>query len=465
MSNKIIIAQDLLIKRGERVLQKPISFTWKQGQQWCVTGPTGSGKTTLLQIISGLTYVSEGFISYPFLEGLKESADRQVFLSDIVAFVPQEINVPSHYIEDLYYQRRFQAAEMDSIPSTYSILLNVAQGKVELVYEASKLMGLSDLLDQPFVQLSNGQTRRLMIAVALVKQPKLLILDNPYTGLDQEARLKLNAQLKILIRHGIHIFMAVHLHELPIIDFVTNTLELDEVMEIKSDRVMPGEYARELLRNKGEVVKFNGVQVRYGEKVVLDIPHWVVNYSDRWVIQGKNGSGKSILLSLIMADHPQAYANEIYMFGNKRGVGESIWEVKKRIGYFSPELLRFFSKNMKVAMVIASGQSDFVGKVSKYTAEQKSQVESIAYWLGIDSLLSLRMGDLSLGQQKMVLIARAMMKKPEMLILDEPLQGMDVDWREHFKSKIDEFAKNRTVLYVTHDIEEIPDGEWQVLNL
>lgn len=465
MAKDIAIVENLIIKKGGEVIQPPFSFTWKQGQHWCVTGSTGSGKTSLLKILSGLSFPMEGKLSYPFLEEFKKQSKKQIFISDMIAYVSQEVKIPSHYIEDLYYQRRFQATEQDEIPNTFEILLKVAQNDMQEAEDAAHLLGLENLLTQPFVQLSNGQTRRLMIAIALIKKPKLLILDNPYTGLDQDARLELNQQLKSLISHGIHIFMAAHEHELLTLDFITNTLRLKDYFLPTSSSSIPARFLEHQISPSSEVIKMKNLKIQYDRKVVLNIPEWIVSEGEKWVIQGKNGSGKSTLLSVIMADHPQAYSNEIYLFGNPRGSGESIWEVKRKMGFFSPELLRFFSKREKIAQVIASGWSDYVGKVSVLSKEREQQVEEIATWLGIQSLLNLKFGDLSLGQQKMILIARAMFRNPSLLILDEPLQGMDVQWRDHFREKIQEFALNRTVLYVTHDEEEIPPGDWKYLNL
>lgn len=468
MSEPIAIIQNLIIKKGVRDLQLPVSFIWEKGRQWCVTGPTGSGKTTFLKILSGISFTTGAKIEFPVLEKMKQTSGKQLFISDMIAFVPQEIKISAgFYIEDLYYQRRFQAAEQDDIPSTKEVLLRAANEDEARVEEVAKLMALTSLMEQPFVQLSNGQTRRLMIAIALVKQPRILILDNPYTGLDQETRVALNEQIRVLIENGIHIFMAAHEHELPLIDFVTDILRLQPVMQLQRlNKPLPVIYQTQVNPSDTKaVIRMENIEVKYGEKVVLKIHYWEVNKSERWIIQGKNGSGKSTLLSVIMADHPQAYANEIYLFGKKRGTGESIWEIKKRIGFFSPELLRYFEQRLTGEEVIGSGDNDYIGQVSAMTRSRRLQVAELAEWLEISSLLNISMSDLSLGQQKMILIARAMFRNPEVLILDEPLQGMDTEWREHFKQKIDEFAQNRTVLYVTHDSEEIPGGEWQILSL
>ncbi len=463
MSTGIAVFENIILKKGNTVLQPPLSLTWKKGQQWCVTGPTGSGKTLFLRIIAGLSFAPGSKISYQILEEFRKK--EKFMISDYIGFVPQKVKIPAGYIQDLYYQRRYQSAEQDDIPTSYEVLLKNSINNKSLIDEVSKLMNLNKLMSQPFVQLSNGQTRRLMIALALLKNPKILILDNPYTGLDHEARESLNRHIKTLIGHGVHIFMAAHEHELNGTGFVTNILKLKPVLEISNNLSFPSFYISMPETATIPVVQMENIRIVYGENTVLNIPHWEVKPYDRWVIQGKNGSGKSILLSLITADHPQAYSNKLFLFGKRRGTGESIWDIKKRIGYFSPELLRYFPKYPPAKSVIASGWSDFAGQIPALTNEKKALVNSLSEWLGISSLLNIRFGNLSLGQQKMILIARAMVRNPEVLILDEPLQGMDAQWRNHFKSKIDEFTRYRTALYVTHDEEEIPGGEWQKLKL
>jgi molybdate transport system ATP-binding protein len=121
--------------------------------------------------------------------------------------------------------------------------------------------------------------------------------------------------------------------------------------------------------------------------------------------------------------------------------------------------------NLTAEDIISSGWNEIIGQVSKPSNEKVKLLKELVDWLGISEIIPFKLGELSLGQQKMILIARAMIKNPELLILDEPLQGMDIEWREHFKQKIDLFSQNRTVLYVTHDQEEIPSGHWNILQL
>lgn len=458
--------ENLILKKDGKRLQNPISFEWEQGESWCVTGPSGSGKSTLLKILSGQAFALQAKNEFPMIEQLRFEDESSRMITDYIGYVPQEMKISAGFIQDLYYQRRYQSAEQDEIPTTREVLLRYAPQNYSAVDEVAALMNLTKLLDQPFVQLSNGQSRRLMIGIALIKNPKILMLDNPYTGLDAAARISLNTHLKNLIRQGIHLFMAAHEHELAELDFITHVLRLEPVFRPESRTDLAESYRKVPgVVQDATVIEAENIKVNYGARKILDIPSWSVKALDRWIIQGDNGSGKSTLLALITADHPQAYSNNIFLFGKKRGSGESIWEIKKRIGYFSSELLRYFSKLPVAEEVIASGWNDITGQIKKLTIQQRENVKALADWLGIAPLLPMPIGKLSLGQQKMVLIARAMIRNPEILILDEPLQGMDAEWREHFKKKIDEFSKNRTILYVTHDEAEIPDGVWKRLNL
>jgi molybdate transport system ATP-binding protein len=194
------------LKRGGHILAENIFLHWQEGQHWCITGPTGSGKTTLLKTVTGQIQQAQAVISFPALKQLCEHTHPKRYISDLIAFVPQEVSIPTIYIEDLYYQRRFQSAEQADIPLVKDILLQQAAKQSDLVAKATALMQLDELLEQPFVQLSNGQTRRLMIALALVKQPKILVLDNPYAGLDMRSkrRAQQDAHRTFKNRHSPH---------------------------------------------------------------------------------------------------------------------------------------------------------------------------------------------------------------------------------------------------------------------
>jgi molybdate transport system ATP-binding protein len=199
--------------------------------------------------------------------------------------------------------------------------------------------------------------------------------------------------------------------------------------------------------------------VRYGDTTILDGINWEVKKGEKWNVSGPNGAGKSTILSLITADNPQAYANEIWLFDKRRGSGESIWDIKKKIGFVSPELHQYFDFSASSFEVIASGLFDTIGLFRGLTVEQE---ESVLLWmplLGLSELRTKRLSQLSTGQQRMVLLARALIKNPPVLILDEPCQGLDDEQAGYFKNLIDRLcgAFNTTLIYVSHYRQELPD--------
>jgi molybdate transport system ATP-binding protein len=198
--------------------------------------------------------------------------------------------------------------------------------------------------------------------------------------------------------------------------------------------------------------------VRYGSTTILRNLNWVVNEGESWALLGPNGSGKSTLLSLIIGDHPQVYMNQVEVFGRPRGTGESIWELKRDIGWVSPELHLHFDEAATCFEVAVSGFYETIGLFEAPTARQRAAAR---HWLArFDLLHAARtpLYALSTGMQRMVLLARALVKKPRLLILDEPCQGLDSAHRELFVGTIDHLlrAGSVTCIYVTHREDEIP---------
>jgi molybdate transport system ATP-binding protein len=198
------------------------------------------------------------------------------------------------------------------------------------------------------------------------------------------------------------------------------------------------------------------VTIRYGDKTILDHINWEVKKGERWSVSGPNGAGKSTLLSLITADNPQAYANELYLFDQRRGSGESIWDIKRRIGFVSPELHVYFDRGTSCFDVIASGLFDTIGLFRQLSSSQQEQVQAWIQLLQLQSLQRKPLFQLSLGQQRMVLLARALVKNPPLLILDEPCQGLDSAQINYFKQLINRLcAIGATLVYVSHNVNDI----------
>jgi molybdate transport system ATP-binding protein len=210
--------------------------------------------------------------------------------------------------------------------------------------------------------------------------------------------------------------------------------------------------------NTHEVVKMNNVKIQYGDRVILKDLNWTVYNGQKWALSGQNGAGKSTLLSLVCADNPQSYACDITLFDRKRGSGESIWDIKKHIGYVSPEMHRAYNRDMPAIRIVASGLKDSVGLYVKPSAGDYDICRMWMRFFGIEDLAERTFLKLSSGEQRMVLLARAFVKDPELLILDEPLHGLDSQRGEMVKEIIDAFCqrKNKTLIMVTHYKENLP---------
>ena len=205
-------------------------------------------------------------------------------------------------------------------------------------------------------------------------------------------------------------------------------------------------------------VHMENIEVKYGKQIILQHIDWEVKKGEKWALLGKNGSGKSTLLSLICGDNPQAYANRLILFGRRRGTGESIWDIKKRIGYLSPDMHTFYLQDVPCEDVVASGFFDSVGLYRKCNEEQKAKARAWLEIFGIAHLSYRSFVKISYGEQRLVLLGRAFVKDPELLILDEPLHGLDVGKKHLVREVIEKFCarKDKTMIYVTHYPHEIP---------
>ena len=242
--------------------------------------------------------------------------------------------------------------------------------------------------------------------------------------------------------------------------------EYKEKQSLHAVRALDGEKRQRLLAlprrtddiDAERIVELRQVSIRYGERTILNTLDWTVLNGERWALSGENGAGKSTLLSLVCADNPQSYACDITLFDRRRGTGESIWEIKKHIGYVSPEMHRAYLKNLPAIDIVASGLHDSVGLYRRTHPEQLAVCE---WWMDMFGIAHLRDRDfltLSSGEQRLCLLARAFVKDPQLLILDEPLHGLDARNGQLVKEIIDTFCRRpgKTLIMVSHYEEELP---------
>ncbi len=310
--------------------------------------------------------------------------------------------------------------------------------------------GISALLDRRFKYLSTGETRKTLLCQALMTDPQLLILDEPFDGLDVNSRQQLAALLADLHSAGITLVLVLNrFDEIPeFVQFagVLADCTLSETGEKSSllqqalvaqlahsenwtaslSRSRMSHRARHALADSAPRIVLNDGVVSYNDRPVINHLSWTVNPGEHWQIVGPNGAGKSTLLSLVTGDHPQGYSNDLTLFGRRRGSGETIWDIKKHIGYVSSSLHLDYRVSTNVRNVILSGYFDSIGIYQAVSDKQHKLVQQWLDILGIDKRTAdAPFHSLSWGQQRLALIVRALVKHPTLLILDEPLQGLD----------------------------------------
>jgi len=494
MFNMLFSINNATVRFLTNTLFNNLTFKINKGEHWALIGESGSGKSALLQTIAGRFNVTGGTINYYFqddVSGIQVAENGQNLHSKLISLVE-----PRHHFRnlsnttDFYYQQRYNSSDSEDALIVDDYLLSVKSiprpGTRWTLNKILTLLNLHALRDKQLIKLSNGETKRLMLAAALLKNPILLLLDNPLTGLDVKTRQEFNGIIEQISASGISIIIATSVHEIPeaithvavlkngeIIHESTQEAFNPELFASNASDIIDNQELTTLLNiNKNQVVfnqivSMDKVHIKYGDKVILDDVNWQIKTGDRWALLGPNGAGKSTLLSLINGDNPQAYANNIILFDKKRGTGESIWDIKKKIGFVSPELHQYFPTDNSCLQVIESGYYDTLGL---FRPSSKERADIALRWmkaLEIDRYARTLLKNIPASAQRLCLLARALIKNPALLIFDEPCQGMDDHQQLHFKNLVDTICSlsNVTLIYVTHYQHEIPNSVDKVLRL
>lgn len=457
--------RDLNVHLGGRLILDDISFAVSSGQCLVVMGGTGSGKTTLLKAIAGLIH-HKGTISW----GNNPSGRPRIAL---INRQHQFTNLSN--ISSFYYQQRFNSFDAEDASTVEAELLQF--GNAKEVRSNLEELGIAHCAASPMIQLSNGEHKRFQLAKALLQQAEVILLDNPYTGLDVSARKMLSALLDLLASKGLLIILVSGHHEIP--SSTSSVLQLENgKLQHRFSREQYDVYSRtrktsesvfdpELLKTIPEAypystfnyaIRMKNVSISYGDKQVLKNINWEVKNGECWNLAGHNGSGKSTLLSLINGDNPQAFANEIYLFDKRKGTGESIWDIKRKIGYISPELHHYFDAASNVFDTVASGLYDTIGLFRQLPPAHRDITDKWLEFFNIRHLSARLFHTLSDGEQRLVLLARALVKNPPVLLLDEPCQGLDDHATARFIAMIDGICRQlkKTMVFVSHYSADLP---------
>ncbi|TWR31655.1 ATP-binding cassette domain-containing protein [Mucilaginibacter pallidiroseus] len=492
-TSSVLNISNATVKSGQQILLNDVNFTINKGQHWAITGKSGSGKSVLLQVTAGNLALSAGNISYGFMQqitSMPNVTDIPLTHHQFVALVG-----PKHHFKNLsntanlYYQQRYNSSDSEDALTVTDYLSAVTINHHSTPYwtidKTIAALNLTELRDKQIIKLSNGETKRLMIAAALIKNPLLLLLDNPLTGLDVQMRERFNQLFKEIAQSGVSLVMVTSAGEIP--EVITNVAILDtgsikdsisrqdfvkiqrdeDLYNLTNTNLVANLMSNHIVAPYHDVVRMENVVIKYGAKTVLDNVNWHIGPGERWALLGPNGAGKSTLLSLINGDNPQAYANNIVLFDRKRGSGESIWDIKSKIGFVSPELYQYFPADTSCLQVIESGFYDTLGL---FRPSSKPKADLALMWmqaLEIDKYARVLLKNIPASAQRLCLLARALIKNPALLIFDEPCQGLDDHQQQNFKNIVDAICSisDVTLIYVTHYQHEIPTSVTQTLRL
>lgn len=488
----LLILDNVKVNIAGNIILNGLNMTIRPGEHWAVIGKSGSGKTTLLKTLAGQHVVSGGTITSPqAMEIYKEQTEtvKQNYWHHFAAWVDSKPQFRTgDGVTQIYYQQRFNAGDAAAVLNAGDYLLQIKSAyetSEEKYTQIVKMLSFTPQLEKSLIQLSSGETRRLMIAAALLKRPNLLLMDMPTTGLDTEGKAVFENLLSELSAAGCTVIMTTLANNIPKAINTVAVLKDGKIekqysrSEYNAEDAMPDDHFKmdtvqlnhlfppNTIHPFATLIKLKNVTIKYGESIIIDNLNWEVFPGEKWAVVGPNGAGKSTLLSLINADHPQAYANEIYLFDRKRGTGESIWDIKKNTGFVSAELFQYFPTEQNCLQIIESGFYDTMGLFRQSHPEKEKRCAEWMQLFEIGNYSRKLFNQLPTGAQRLVLLIRAMIKNPALLILDEPAQGLNDYQQQHFKSIIYHICKNEgmSMLYVTHQYQELPTCVENVLVL
>ncbi len=436
-------------------------FTVHRGEAWGILGDTASGMEVLIRLLDGeLSLVRSGVCQLPPRLGLASFARQQRFFE-----------------EEL---RRDDTDFLDRPdPGTPArAFLHNAEMHSELI----RLFNLEQVLDRGYRSLSSGESRKIGILRELTKGVRLLALEHPFDGLDQTSCRELDAQLALLHAQGLTLlFLCSDAVDLPrccthlalmregSLSLCGPAADIRPLLQAAAAGTQPLFQARvEDMRansaagdttteaDSGPLVLLQGGFARYGEVEVFTGLDLCIRPGEHTLITGPNGCGKSTLVQLITGDHPLCYSNDLRLFGRRRGSGESIWEVKRHMGIVSNDMHRNHRVGGTALAIVLSGLFDSIGLYTRPTATERRLGLRWLSWLGLEEKASRPFNRLSYGTQRLLLLGRALIKQPRLLLLDEPTQGLDSANRKALLDFLERAAAERlcTIVYISHRQDE-----------
>lgn len=430
----------------------------QSGEAWCILGGNASGKGLLASVLTGELKPESGEI---------DELPRPV---SWVSFEQQH----AFYEEELRNDDTDFIDRLDTGSTGLQVLLRSGCSR-SVAIELANRLGVGYILDRGYRLLSSGEARKLLLLKEIAAGPEMLILDEPYEGLDPESTKQVNALAASLVQEGHLILLLVNrLHDVP--DWTTHLgilqkgeliasgkrtkiaskPELRQLFEFNESNVPELPPPLEKEPSFDPILELRDGKVQYGDTLQFSELNWTLRPGEHTLITGPNGAGKSTLLQLVSGDHPQCYCNDLKILGFQRGTGESIWDIKRHIGLVSASLHRDYRAPGNAVTTVVSGFFDSIGLYKRPTAQQLKLASGWLRIMGLDQQANTSFRQLSWGQQRLVLIARGLIKQPPLMILDEPTQGLDDLNRHLVLAFIQRLAalKRTTLLFVSHRQDE-----------
>ncbi|MDF7825910.1 ATP-binding cassette domain-containing protein [Pontiellaceae bacterium B12227] len=424
------------------MIQQINQFLQEEQQSCAVLGTNGSGKSRLAEELFQTSEVPSALVS----------------LEQQIAVIEEErLNDDSDFLD-----------HVDPGRSVLEFITEAGEVSDELQarFEQFRMGGI---LERGLKFLSTGEFRKAQICRALAEKPARLILDEPFDGLDAGSQEELKYFLNDLAADGVQLVLLLNridevvdaaaqiflIDEFGLVDAVSKGDELERffrMVELPADLPEPPEREALQLDAATPLIDFKQVGVAYGDKQIFQGLDWCVEQGEHWQVSGPNGCGKTTLLEMVTGDHPQLYSNEVNVFGIRRGSGESVWDIKKHIGHVSSSVQVNYRVAASVQDVVISGLHDSIGMYRKPSLHEIKCAKEWISLLHLGHKTARPLRTLSYGEQRLVLIARAMIKRPALLILDEPCQGLDEVNRRTILNLINHIGESSgtTLLYVSH---------------
>jgi molybdate transport system ATP-binding protein len=461
--SNLIRFQDCDVRLSENFTLKNLNLEIAAQQHWLLVGGNGSGKSAFAACLAGEGDCVAGERTLPQVHWVSFESQR--------ALIDHERQQDDSDITD----------EVSIGTTVGELLADVDQSKAEPIL---KQLNFEDKWERGFRQLSTGETRKVLLTHAMCSDADVLVLDEPFEGLDASSCGALKSLLTAVSGQRTIVLVVNRLSEIP--DWMTHVCILQDceighagpidwtavkqIMQLENspDSVPRAEQAdRVPLLAPGPLVRLKQARVAYGDEVIFSGLDWQVNVGEHWQVIGPNGSGKTCLLNLITGDHPQCYVNDVFVVGYQRGQGESIWDIKQHIGYVSSHLQLEYRVSINLLNVILSGFLDSIGLYEKPTDDQFAVAKDWLALFGMSDRADQPFNRCSYGEQKMLLIARAMVKHPQLLILDEPCLGLDEINRQLVLVLVEKICRSgeTTVLYVNHHAEDKIPSITRTLNM